>query len=378
MLGEAMGTLEFDRQLVHRPTALVAVAALMATLLHGISVLAQGKPLPKVRLVVATASLGVTYPEFTLPSWLGYWQQEGYDVDVQPGGGSLQAIQQMVGGNAEFAAGSGNAMIQFNEKNNLPIRIAYNYGITDWSIAVDADGPIKSVKDLKGKTIGVFSLATGGIGMMNALLRENGMDPAKDVELLPVGLGAPPVQAMRSGKIQGLLYWGGGIASFENAGLKLRKIVGKDWPGYPDYSLVTMQGTADKNPDMVIKIARGTAKAELFAMTNPTCAIKLTWKNDPASRASGDEATALKNDLHSLEAQLLSMSEAYRTFGQGKLWGRFDPPAWNKLSSFMIDAKQINKPFDGAKLGLQIPNLYEKISDFDAEAVRASARECKI
>lgn len=378
MLGEAMGTLEFNGQRVRRATALVATTALAATLLYSISVLAQGKPLPKVRLVVATASLGVTYPEFTLPSWLGYWQQEGLDVEVQPGGGSLQAIQQMVGGNAEFAAGSGNAMIQFNEKNNLPIRIVYNYGITDWSIAVDADGPIKSVKDLEGKTIGVFSLATGGIGMMNALLRENGMDPAKDVELVPLGLGAPPVQAMRSGKVQGLLYWGGGIALFENAGLKLRKIVGKDWPSYPDYSLVTMQGTADKNPDLVIKVARGTAKAQLFAMTNPTCAIKLTWKHDPASRPPGDEATALKNDLHSLEVQLVSMSEAYKTFGQGKLWGRFDPPAWNKLSSFMFDAKQISKPFDGARLGLNIPNLYEKISDFDEEAVKASARDCKI
>jgi NitT/TauT family transport system substrate-binding protein len=378
MLGKAMKTLEFSRQIVRRIAPLAGVAILGAISLHGASVLAQGKPMPKVRLVVATPSLGVTYPEFTLPSWLGYWQQEGYDVDVQPGGGSLQAIQQMVGGNAEFAAGSGNAMIQFNEKNNLPIRIVFNYGITDWSIAVDADGPIKTVQDLKGKTIGVFSLATGGIGMLNALLRENGMDPAKDVDLLPVGLGAPPVQAMRSGKVQGLLYWGGGIASFENAGLKLRKIVGKDWPGYPDYSLVTMQGTADKNPDMVVKIARGSAKAELFAMTNPTCAIKLTWKHDPSSRSAGDEATALKSDLHSLEAQLISMSEAYKTFGQGKLWGRFDPTAWNNLSMFMLDAKQIDKSFDGAKLGLQIPNLYEKISDFDAEAVKASARECKI
>ena len=343
----------------------------------GQPILAQGKPLPKARLVVATGSLGVTYPEFTLPLTLGYWKQEGYDVDVQPGGGSLQAIQQMVGGNSEFAAGSGNAMIQFNEKNDLPIRIVYNYGVTDWSIAVDADGPIKTVNDLKGKTIGVFSLATGGVGLLNALLRENGMEP-KDVELLPVGFGPAPVQALRSGKVQGLLYWGGGIATFENAGLKLRKIVGKDWESYPDYSLVTMQGTADKNPDMIVAIARGSAKAELFAMTNPTCAVKLHWAHYPSDRPAGDEAAAMNKDLHSLEAQLDSLRKAQQQYGHGKLWGRFDPSAWASLSKFMLEAKQIDKPFDATKLELRIPNLYEKISDFDADSVKKSAMECKM
>ncbi len=339
---------------------------------------AQDKPLKKTRIVAATAVLDVTYPQLTLPLTLGYWKQEGYDVDVQPGGGSLQAIQQMVGGNSDFAAGSGNAMIQFNEKNNLPIRIVYNYANTDWSLAVDADGPIKSVKDLKGKTVGVFNLATGGIGLLNALLRANGMDPAKDVELIALGMGAAPVDAIKSGKAQALMYWGSGTASFENAGLKLRKLVGDDWPTYPDYSLVTMQGTADKNPEMMIALGRGTAKAALFAITNPTCAVKLHWAHYPGSRPSGDEAAALKRDLHSIEAQLESMKYAYARFGKGKLWGRFDPTDWNRLSQFMLDAKQISKPFDATVLELKIPNFYEKISDFDAESIKAAAMACKI
>lgn len=340
--------------------------------------LAQGKPLQKARLVVASAALDVSYPQFTLPSTLGYWQQEGYDVDVQPGGGTLQTVQQLVGGNADLAAGSGNAMIQFNEKNNLPVRIVYTYGVTDWSVGVDADGPIKTVKDLKGKQIGVFSLSTGGIGMLNTLLRANGMDPAKDIELVPVGLGAPAVEAMRSGKVQGLMYWGGGIASFENAGLKLRKLIAEEWLTYPDYSLVTMQPIADRSPDMLVAVARGSAKAVLFAMTNPSCAVKLHWARNPASRPPGDEAAALKRDQHSVEVQLNSMRKAYERFGQGKLWGRFDLGDWQRLAKFMLEAKQIEKPFDAAKLELKIPNLYQRINDFDAAAVKASAVACKI
>ena len=44
----------------------------------------------------------------------------------------------------------------------------------------------------------------------------------------------------------------------------------------------------------------------------------------------------------------------------------------------MLDAKQISKPFDASVLGLKIPNFYEKISDFDAEAIKAAAMACKI
>ena len=71
------------------------------------------------------------------------------------------------------------------------------------------------------------------------------------------------------------------------------------------------------------------------------------------------------------------MTEAYERFGQDKLWGRFDLAGWNRLSQFMLAAKQIDKPFDAAKLELHIPDLYQRISHFDAEAVKASARACK-
>src|SRR6202011_205102 len=133
------------------------------------------------------------YPMNTLPLTLGYWKGEGYDVEVLPVGASLQALQQMVAGNAEFGQVNASAIVQANSKNDLPARIVMGNGVIDWSIAVDADGPIKSVKDLKGKTVGVFSLATGGVAYFNNLLRANGLDPTKDVDLVPLGLGAPPV-----------------------------------------------------------------------------------------------------------------------------------------------------------------------------------------
>ena len=338
---------------------------------------AAGGALKKVRIAVSTTVLNVGYPMLTLPLTLGYWKEEGYDVELMPVGASLQSIQQMVGGNAEFGEVNASVVIQANAKNDLPVRIAMGNGVIDWSIAVDAGGPITSAGDLKGKTVGVFSLATGGIAYFNSFLRSNGLDPAKDVEIIPLGLGAPPVEAMRSGKVQGLLYWASAIASFENAGLKLRKLVGEDWRQYPDYTLAVMQATVEKDPAMVVGIARGMAKATVYALANPDCARQLHWARYPSTKPTGaDEATLVRWDLNTQQAQLDSLKEAFALNG-GKLWGNADPAAYDRLVRFMLDTKQIDKPVAAASMMVGIPGYFERVGGFDVAAVQAAAAACK-
>jgi NitT/TauT family transport system substrate-binding protein len=339
--------------------------------------LAQQKPPQKVRLAVGTTVLNVGYPMLTLAVTLGYWKEEGYDVELLPVGASLQAIQQMVAGNAEFAEVNASVIVQSNAKNDLPVRIVMANGVIDWAVAVDADGPIKSVKDLKGKTLGVFSLATGGIAYLNNYLRANGLDPARDVELVPLGLGAPPVEALRTNKVQGLLYWAAAVSTFENAGLKLRKLVGDDWRTYPDYSMSTMQTTIDKDPDLVIGMARGAAKATVFALANPDCARKLHWARYPSTKPTGaDDATLIKWDMNNQQAQLDSLSDGYKLNGD-KLWGYADPAAFDRLVTFMLAAKQIDKPVSAKNMIVGIPDFFTKVNAFDVTAVQDSAKACK-
>jgi NitT/TauT family transport system substrate-binding protein len=361
-----------------RSTGLVAwiCAAIMA--LATTPSFAQQKPLQKVRLAVGTTVLNVGYPMLTLAVTLGYWKEEGYDVELLPVGASLQAIQQMVAGNAELAEVNASVIVQANAKNDLPVRIVMASGVIDWAVAVDADGPIKSVKDLKGKTIGVFSLATGGIAYLNSYLRANGLDPARDLEMVALGLGAPPVEALRTGKVQGLLYWAAAVSTFENAGLKLRKLAGDDWRSYPDYSMSTMQATIDKDPAMVLAMARGAAKATVFALANPDCARKLHWARYPSTKPTGaDEATLIKWDMNNQQAQLDSLADGYKLNG-GRLWGNVDPAAFDRLVAFMLAAKQIDKTMPASNMVVGIPDFFTKVNAFDVKAIEDSAKACKL
>ena len=78
---------------------------------------------------------------------------------------------------------------------------------------------------------------------MKSYLRANGVDPEKDIQMVAVGLGAPPVDALRTNKVQALLFWASAQATFENAGLKLRYLIGPDWRTYPDFTLSTLKKT---------------------------------------------------------------------------------------------------------------------------------------
>ena len=240
-----------------------------------------------------------------------------------------------------------------------------------------ADGPIRDVHDLKGKTIGVFSLATGGIAFLKSYLKQNGMDPDHDVSLVPVGLGAPAVDAMRTGKVQALLFWAAAMAGFENAGLNLRYLSPDDWRGYPDLSLTTLAKTATADPRMIEAIARGSAKASVFAIANPDCVRRLQWAHFPTTKPSGaDEATLERWDMRLLDAQLTSMRQAY-TLNGGASWGRVDPVGFGRIQTFMLDAKQITKTIPPETYLLAIPNFTDEVNHFDAGAVRQAAVACQ-
>ena len=369
-------------RIVQRPFAIAAALVLFAfALVQGALIgeaHAQAKPLKKVKIAVGTTVLNVGYPWLTLPLALDYWKAEGYDVEVLPVGASLQALQQMVAGNADFAQLNSSVVIQANVVNGIPARVVMNNGVIDWSLSVLEDGPVKDVKDLKGKTIGVFSLATGGIAFMKSYLRQNGMDPDKDVNLVAVGLGAPPVEALRTNKVQALLFWASAQATFENAGLKLRYLRGADWRGFPDFTFSTLQKTIDADPAMVEAIARGAVKATIFAWANPDCARRMHWARSPNTKPSGvDEATAVRFDMNNQKAQLDSMTDAFKMNG-GKLVGNATVDAYTRIQNFMFEAKLIDKTMPVSAFMINIQGFFEKINQFDAAAVRAQAANCPV
>src|ERR1700716_4351107 len=66
--------------------------------------------------------------------------------------------------------------------------------------AVKDDSPIKAIADLKGKTLSINTLGSGIYGPMAILLRQNGVDPDKDIKLVEIGFSLSE-DALRSGRV---------------------------------------------------------------------------------------------------------------------------------------------------------------------------------
>ena len=338
----------------------------------------HAQEMKKVKIALGTAVMNLTYPWLTLPQSLGYWKEEGYEVKVLAAGGSLQALQQMVAGNAEFAQVNSSVIIQANTKNDLPVRVAMANGVIDWSLAVLESSKIMSGADMKGKRVGLINLGTGGLLFLKSYLVQSGVKPTGDVKYISTGFGAPAVSALRTGKVDGLMYWASAIAGFQNAGLKLRLLRADDWKNYPDYSLSVMEQTVKSDPKLVLAIARGAAKATVFALANPDCARRVYWKNHPSNKPTGvDEATAIKWDSNRLASQMESLQAGLDLNG-GKLVGNVDPAGFDRLQKFMKGHGLIKKVMAPTDYLVDIPGFYQKINDFDVEKVQAAAKSCRM
>lgn len=357
--------------------AKITVSAVIAgTVLLWHPVLSQAKELKKVTIAVGSQVLNVTYPWLTLPVTLGYWRDEGYDVQVIGVSGSLQALQQMATGGVEFAELNASVLVQANVKNKIPVRGVMGNGIIDSGIAVMDDSGVKDVKDFKGKRIGIFSLASGTMQLLKGLLLNNGLTIGKDVQIIVVGAGAPALEALKKGRVDGLMFWQTALTSFENSGAKIRVFRNPEWHSLPDYTLATMQATIDTDPAMVEAIVRGAAKAILYASTNPECARQLHWANYPDSKPTGaDPVTLAKWDTNLLKAQIDGFDSAFKMNG-GKFIGAMDPKAYSRFQDFMFDEKMISGKLPAASFLINQPGFIEAVNKFDHQAVINAAKAC--
>ena len=94
------------------------------------------------------------------------------------------------------------------QKQGIPARAIYPYSLVTGGLVVKADSPIKTVADLKGKTIGAQSLGDKSLLILRTLLvSKYGFDPQKDGKVVSA---ASPLMSelLKKGQIDGgLPFW---------------------------------------------------------------------------------------------------------------------------------------------------------------------------
>lgn len=340
----------------------------------GAAGLAQDKPLKKVVFAVTTKDISVGHSAHSsLPQALGYWKEEGLDVTVTSVEGSAAGMQQLAAGNLQVVS-LGPEEIVIGREKGVKIKGFYVQAReTIYRLVVPADSPLQKVADLKGKTIGVPSLASGSVPFAKALVASAGIDPEKDLKILAVGVGAPGRLALQQKMVDCLALWDTLQASIENSGMALRRL---DLPMVHEMlgqTLATRDDQITENAAMLVGFARGIAKATVFGLANPEAAVRIHWKMYPETKPqTGDEAKALKDALNVFNARFMLQRVDNRPdtrFGIGTL------AQWEKLKSIFRDQKFIEGTVPAADL--YSAALVDQINKFDRAAIVAQAKAYK-
>ena len=141
---------------------------------------AQEKP-EKARVAVATSSMAFLVPFIAKDR--GFYLKQGAEVELIQMRPNI-AVAALLSGDIDYIELIGSAIR--SAARGLPIRAISTSNKSPF-FSVIAQNKFKSVKDLKGATIGIASIGGTNHISTRLTLKEFGLDPEKDVKLIAIG-----------------------------------------------------------------------------------------------------------------------------------------------------------------------------------------------
>jgi NitT/TauT family transport system substrate-binding protein len=201
----------------------------------------------------------------------GFFKEEGLEIDLTTGQGADKTMQQVLSGSVDIGfAGPEQAIYIYNQKrDDLPILFA-QLTQRDGSFLVSRqDEPNFKWESLKGKTI--IGGRPGGVPEMalEYVLKENGIDPAKDVELITNLAFTATAGAFKggTGDYVALFEPTASMLEQENAG-KIVASIGESAGAIAYTCFFATKSYIDKNPEVIEKFTRAIYKGQLWVASH--------------------------------------------------------------------------------------------------------------
>ncbi|MCA0309235.1 MAG: ABC transporter substrate-binding protein [Proteobacteria bacterium] len=166
---------------------------------------AQGKP-EKSKLTIAVGGKNLFYYlPLTIAEQLGYFKDEGLQVEIPDFAGGAKALQALVGGSADVVSGAYEHTINMQAKNQPIMSIVLQGRAPQIVLAVSTKTMpgYKSIADLKGKKIGVTAPGSSTAMMASYVLAKAGLK-ASDVSFIGVGASSGAISAVKSGQVDAI------------------------------------------------------------------------------------------------------------------------------------------------------------------------------
>jgi NitT/TauT family transport system substrate-binding protein len=131
----------------------------------------------------------------------GIFAKHGLDVNAQLVAGGATTTAALLSGQIQIAQAGGSETLSAVANGADLVIVATLAGVYPYLFEVTPD--IKTMEDVKGKKLGVSNIGGSADIALRVALRNAGIDPEKDVTIVPTGSAANRTAALQSGAIQG-------------------------------------------------------------------------------------------------------------------------------------------------------------------------------
>jgi ABC-type nitrate/sulfonate/bicarbonate transport system substrate-binding protein len=220
---------------------------------------------------------GISSPDFGyLPSYLarakGFLEKEGLDMKIIVMRANV-SVPALVTGEIQFAV-HGSAMTASIMGAPLKaIFFTYNTSILQFTVRPE----IQKAEDLKGKVIAIASPGGSQDQATRLILKKLGLDPERDVKLLPIGDAKARVIGMDTGQIAGSANNLDIAAELVRKGYRIIANSAEVYP-VPFSGFAANDQFLRKNPEVVKKWLRAHVRSLLFIRQNPDEAAQVAAK----------------------------------------------------------------------------------------------------
>ena len=218
----------------------------------------------------------------------GYYKQEGLNVTIDPGSGSVEGINRVASGAYEVGFADINSLVKYRDNpRNLPVKaIMMIYDTPAFSIVSLRKNGIAKPKDLEGKVLGAPA-ADGAYAQWPIFVQANKIDGAK-VKIENIGF---PVREpmLAQGKVDAITgFWFSSYMNLKANGVKDDDIVVLHMR---DHGVDLYGNVIIANPDFLRfqpKAAAGFVKATIRGIQDtirsPETAIDSMMKRNPIAK----------------------------------------------------------------------------------------------
>jgi ABC-type nitrate/sulfonate/bicarbonate transport system substrate-binding protein len=217
---------------------------------------------------------------FNIPLWIaletGEFRKLDLEVETVLITGGSRSLMSLLAGDLDFAHASGGFPLQANLRGADVVIVGTISNTMSAGLVVRKE--IQSIRDLKGKKLGIPSF--GGLVEAGAVfaLRKSGLDPHKDVTLIQTGSETARLAALQKGLTEATIISPPGLFVAETMGFRNLANLSDLGMRYPELSIAARRGDLKTRRGMVERYLRAHLNAIRTFKTNKAATLDIIRK----------------------------------------------------------------------------------------------------